>query len=67
MPDVEVGGHSFQYMELDGERPTVLLLCSTGLDSKQWKGIIPHLEGRRTSAPTTSAIPERMVGRERAR
>ena len=51
MPIVEAGGHSFQYMEVDGEGPTVLLLCSTGLDSKQWKGLIPHLEGRRVPLP----------------
>ena len=57
MPIVEAGGHSFQYMELDGEGPTVLLLCSTGLDSKQWKGLIPYLEGRRALCPHYLCYP----------
>ncbi len=57
MPIVEAGGHSFQYMEVDGEGPTVLLLCSTGLDSKQWKGLIPHLEGRRVLCPHYLCYP----------
>ena len=32
MPRVEVGEHSFQYMEAGESGPTILLLCSTGLD-----------------------------------
>ena len=27
MPNVEVDGHDFHYMEIDGEGPTVLMLC----------------------------------------
>ena len=51
MPRVQVGDHSFQYMEEGGDRPTVLLLCSTGLDSKQWKGLLPYLGDRRMVCP----------------
>jgi pimeloyl-ACP methyl ester carboxylesterase len=47
MPNIEVEGHDFHYMEIDGEGPTILMLCSTGLDSRQWNDALPLLEGRR--------------------
>ena len=57
MPRVEVGDHSFQYMEEGEISPTILLLCSTGLDSKQWKGLLPHLGGRRVLCPHYLCYP----------
>ena len=57
MPRVEVGDHSFQYMEEGGSSPPILLLCSTGLDSKQWKGLLPHLGGRRVICPHYLCYP----------
>ena len=57
MPRVEVGDHSFQYMEEGEISPTILLLCSTGLDSKQWKGLLPHLGGRRELCPHYLCYP----------
>ena len=51
MPNLEIKGHSFHYFEEEGGGPTVLLLCSTGLDSRQWDGLLPLLEGRKVICP----------------
>lgn len=51
VPSLEVEGHSFHYFEEDGTGPTVLLLCSTGLDSKQWRDLLPLLAGRKILCP----------------
>ena len=58
MPNVEVDGHDFHYMEVDGEGPTVLMLCSTGLDSRQWNDVLPLLEGRRVLCPHYLCYPK---------
>ena len=51
MPIVEAGGHSFQYMEVDGEGPTVLLLCSTGIGFQAVEGTYPPLGGEEGPLP----------------
>jgi len=51
MPRIEVEGHSFYYFEKEGVGRTVMLLCSTGLDSRQWSGLLPMLKGRRIICP----------------
>jgi pimeloyl-ACP methyl ester carboxylesterase len=43
---------------MDGSGPPVMLLCSTGLDSRQWKGILPLLEGRRVICPHYLCYPD---------
>ena len=50
MPKLKVDGHNFHYQEI-GDGPTVLLLCSTGLDSRQWTNIFPMLEGKKVICP----------------
>jgi len=57
MPSIDVMGHSFHYLERDGDGPTVLLLCSTGLDSRQWAPLLPMLEGRRVICPHYLCYP----------
>ena len=57
MPSIEVCGHSFHFLEIEGSEPTVMLLCSTGLDSRQWEGILPLLEGRRVICPHYLCYP----------
>ncbi len=57
MPRVQVDGHSFHYLEEDGSGPAVLLLCSTGLDSKQWQGLLPRLGDRRVLCPHYLCYP----------
>ncbi|MBK65086.1 MAG: hypothetical protein CMB47_06155 [Euryarchaeota archaeon] len=51
MPSIEVKGHGFYYFEQEGEERTVMLLCSTGLDSRQWSYLLPMLEGRKVICP----------------
>lgn len=51
MPSIKVEGHSFYYFEQEGEKRTVMLLCSTGLDSRQWNYLLPMLEGRKVICP----------------
>ena len=58
MPSIEVSGHRFHFLEMDGSGPPVMLLCSTGLDSRQWKGILPLLEGRRVICPHYLCYPD---------
>jgi len=57
MPIIEVSGHSFHFQEIDGPGPTVMLLCSTGLDSRQWGEMLPLLEGRRIICPHYLCYP----------
>ena len=57
VPSLEVSGHSFHYMEVSGEGPTVLLLCSTGLDSRQWGNLLPMIGGRRVVCPHYLCYP----------
>ena len=48
MPEIDVDGNRFHYSESDGEGPPILMLCSTGLDSRQWRDMMPLIEGRRS-------------------
>ena len=47
MPSIVVQAHRFHYLEHAGEGVPVLLLCSTGLDSRQWNDLLPMLGKRR--------------------
>ena len=47
MPNIEIEGHSFYYTERDGNKPSIIILCSTGLDSRQWKDVFELLSDRR--------------------
>ena len=58
MPNIQVNGHSFHYLEIEGELPTVLMLCSTGLDSRQWREMLPLIEGRRILCPHYLCYPK---------
>ena len=58
MPNIQVNGHSFHYLEIQGEQPTVLMLCSTGLDSRQWREMLPLIEGRRILCPHYLCYPK---------
>ena len=57
MPNIDVNGHNFHYLEIEGEQPTVLMLCSTGLDSRQWRDMLPLIEGRRIVCPHYLCYP----------
>ena len=37
MPSIDIDGNEFHYLEVEGDRPSILMLCSTGLDSRQWR------------------------------
>ena len=63
MPNIQVNGHSFHYLEIEGELPTVLMLCSTGLDSRQWRDMLPLIEGRRILCPHYLCTPSPEIGR----
>ena len=58
MPNIEVNGNYFHYLEIEGEEPTVLMLCSTGLDSRQWRDMLPLIEGRRIICPHYLCYPK---------
>ena len=47
MPNIVVQGYRFHYLEHAGDGVPVLLLCSTGLDSRQWNDLLPMLGNRR--------------------
>ena len=51
MPTIEVEGHDFYFFEESGKSPTIMMLCSTGLDSRQWKDLLPMVAGRRIISP----------------
>ena len=46
MPTIEIDGHRFYYYETGVEKPTILMLCSTGLDSRQWENVSKILPNR---------------------
>ena len=51
MPIIEVEGHDFYFFEKNGKSPTIMMLCSTGLDSRQWKDLFPMIDGRKVISP----------------
>jgi len=55
---IEVEGHNFHYLEIEGDSPPILMLCSTGLDSRQWRDILPLLDGRRLICPHYLCYPK---------
>ena len=58
MPDIEVDGNRLHYLEVEGEGPSILMLCSTGLDSRQWRDMLPLVEGRRIICPHYLCYPK---------
>ena len=58
MPEIDVNGNLFHYSERDGEGPLILMLCSTGLDSRQWRDMLPLIEGRRSICPHYLCYPK---------
>ncbi|MFL2957908.1 MAG: alpha/beta fold hydrolase [Candidatus Thalassarchaeaceae archaeon] len=57
MSHIEIEGHSFYYFEKEGVERTVMLLCSTGLDSRQWSDLLPMLKGRKIICPHYLCYP----------
>ena len=57
MSHIEIEGHSFYYFEKEGVGRTVMLLCSTGLDSRQWSDLLPMLKGRKIICPHYLCYP----------
>ena len=57
MPGIVVEGYRFHYHEEQGDGVTVLLLCSTGLDSRQWRDLLPMIKGRRVICPHYLCYP----------
>ena len=47
MPFLEVNGLNFHYDLVEGQGPTIILLCSTGLDFRQWKKLPDLIKNRR--------------------
>ena len=47
MPHFQVNGLNFHYNLIQGEGPTLMLLCSTGLDYRQWKKLPSLLPDRK--------------------
>ena len=47
MPSINIEGHGFYYSIKDGRAPSIMMLCSTGLDSRQWKNVSKLLPDRR--------------------
>ena len=58
MPILNVDGHDFYYLERDGPGPTILMLCSTGLDSRQWSAFLPMVGPRRVICPHYLSYPK---------
>ncbi len=51
MPTIRVEGHDFYFFEKNGKSPTIMMLCSTGLDSRQWKDLLPMVGERKLISP----------------
>ena len=58
MPNIEVEGQNFHFVEIEGDTPPILMLCSTGLDSRQWRDMLPLIEGRRSICPHYFCYPK---------
>ena len=41
MPNIDINGNDFHYLEIEGDLPSILMLCSTGLDSSQRRDAFP--------------------------
>jgi pimeloyl-ACP methyl ester carboxylesterase len=57
MPDLHVQGHRLHYSEREGDGPALLMLCSTGLDPRQWTGLLRKLPNRRAVGLTYLGYP----------
>ena len=57
MSSIVVEGHRFHFLEQGGDESPVLVLCSTGLDSRQWNDLFPLLRGRRIICPHYLCYP----------
>ena len=58
MPNIDVEGQNFHFVEIEGDTPPILMLCSTGLDSRQWRDMLPLIEGRRSICPHYFCYPK---------
>ena len=58
MPSIDIDGNEFHYLEVEGDRPSILMLCSTGLDSRQWRDMFPLVVGRRVVCPHYLCYPK---------
>ena len=58
MARLSVGGHELHYFEREGDGPTILMLCSTGLDSRQWNDFVQLVPSRRIICPHYLCYPK---------
>jgi len=57
MPYLDIREHRLHYSVREGEGPTILMLCSTGLDPRQWTGLLRQLPHRRAVGLTYLGYP----------
>lgn len=48
---MDIEGHTFFFHKDGFEPPPILLLCSTGLDSRQWNDLFPMIDSRSSICP----------------
>ena len=47
MRELSIRGHRLHVSEREGSGPAIIMLCSTGLDPRQWTGFLRLIRGRR--------------------